>query len=267
MHSFTEPKGHLVTTIPVSGNYHSICRETNTSQPSPSPPKSKRKCFSKCKAQIRTLQQVVSFLCHSHFCHMNSEKRKQFDAWALARSHSFFLLPSCIKLCSPSWCMLLLSVQCGLTTFFHIIHMPLASHALWCWLLGPTGPQGESKMCHGDGGSPRAESLSSTCSSLPCPYIITLSIHTFSLVLSISFPINNQFFGCIFLSKLDLLIKVGFGMAGIKHFCLITTTGFSEDTTLLGLTLCLCLCVHPLSPQATLNQTWEVSGHPKVPAS
>lgn len=95
------------------------------------------------------------------------KKTRQFDARALARSHSFALLTPCIKLCSLSCCILLLSAQCGLIPFFHNIYMPSASHAPLCWLLGPKGPQGESKLCHGDGNSPRSQPPSPTCPSLP----------------------------------------------------------------------------------------------------
>lgn len=96
---------------------------------------------------------------------------------------------------------------------------------------------------------------SSTCPPLPAPTLsLSPCIHSVWF-----YPLISPFtpsFGCIFLSK--LAETVSFGIAGINQYCLTTTTGFSEDTTLLGLTLYLCLCVHPLSPQGTLSQAWEV---------
>ena len=46
--------------------------------------------------------------------------------------------------------------------------------------------------------------------ALPCSYIISASVHTFRLVLSISFPVNTRLC-CIFLR--NLVEPVGFGIA------------------------------------------------------
>lgn len=178
-------------------------------------------------------------------------------------SLSFVLLPSCIKLCSPSWCILLPSAQCGLIPFLHIIYTPPVSHVPVCQFLGPTRPQGESKMCHENGDSPRSQPPSSIFPPFPCPYIITLPIHTSSLVLFISFPINTQFW-------LHFPEQTG-RASGLWH-CWYQPLLFNnyhwilEGTILFGLTLFLCLHVRPLSTQASLSPAWEMAGHSKVTA-
>lgn len=89
----TESKEHLVTTFPVSSNYHCSCREINISQASSSPSQLQKEMFFKVQSTEQdTTPGGVIFVLLTFLSHQRWNKKK-FDAQALARSHSFVLLP------------------------------------------------------------------------------------------------------------------------------------------------------------------------------
>lgn len=112
---------------------------------------------------------------------------------------------------------------CRLIHFFLIVEMLLVSHLPVCQPWGPARPGGGSTMCHGDSSLVPRQSIASVRKGataqdhslppqpvLPCSYSTPASIHTFRLVLSISFPVNTHLC-CIFLR--NLVEPAGFGIA------------------------------------------------------
>lgn len=168
--------------------------------------------------------------------------------------------------CSPKWAHTLLS-HCKYAASFSSPHLSAFGAYLtwrrehdvpWSW---QPDTKAEYSISEKRGHSPRTHLPPQT--ALPCSCIIPASIHTFKLVLSLSFPTNTQL--CCIFSR-TLVEPVGFGIAATTSPVFLKT-GFSEHTTLLGLAICVCLCGHPLSPQANLSQICERTRHSKVTPS